>query len=94
MQQDSQKGFRTVVIETPKPRFRRKKIPPHAPPVVQRIFERANELRLNYDDIHALSGVDEKTILRWKNGVEPTLNYLESVLEALGLELTTVPKSE
>lgn len=82
------------MISTPKPRFRRKNIPADAPPVVQRIFERANELRLNYDDICALSGVDKKTILRWKSGVEPTLNYLESVLEALGLELTTVPKSE
>ena len=78
------------MIQKPK-RFRRKTVPDDAPPLIRDIIERANKMRLSYSDIYDRCGVDEKTILRWKNGVEPRVGCLEAVLEVVGLRLVAVP---
>jgi transcriptional regulator with XRE-family HTH domain len=75
-------------------RFRTKRVPRTAHPLIQRVFERANELKLNYDAIAEASGVDEKTIMRWKQNVEPGVGSLEAVLNALGMELVAVPAEQ
>ena len=72
-------------------RFRTKRVPKTCHPLIRCVFERANELKLNYDTIAEASGVDEKTIMRWKQHVEPCVGSLEAVLNALGMELVAVP---
>ena len=71
--------------------FRRKTVPKHLHPLVARVFERANELCMNYDQIAEASGVSEKAILRWRLQVEPALGSIEAVLNAMDLELVAVP---
>ena len=66
-------------------------MPDDAPPLIRDIIERANKMRLSYSDIYDRCGVDEKTILRWKNGVEPRMGCLEAVMEVVGLQLVAVP---
>lgn len=66
-------------------------VPPHAGAHVKLVFGEMSRQHRTYDSIEVASGCTRASIKAWRHRNSPGLSSLESVLNALGWDLTPVP---
>jgi transcriptional regulator with XRE-family HTH domain len=76
-------------------RFKQHKAAVHyAHPFVDLIWSEINSRKLSHTDIAKASGVDARTLRRWRDGeTMPAVDLLENVLDTLGFDLIVRPKN-
>lgn len=68
-------------------RFRRLTIPPHAHPLVRKLFEEMNREQIGVLDMAERSGVSKNTLKDWRTRTVPTVDNLDACYNVLGKQL-------
>lgn len=66
-------------------------IPPHAHPIVRRLFEIMNSQQTLLREVSRRSGIAYDTISCWRTNRQPSLPNIEAALNAVGYEIKIVP---
>lgn len=75
-------------------RFGRLSIPPHAHPLVRRLWMEMNRNRITVKDVAERAGIGQKTMNEWRKRRNPSVANLVACFNVLGLDLVVKERAD